>query len=134
MFTRERLYSHLRQLGRSSTGHLGDAQVEQLSLELLQLLGQLLLLLLAQLGALHFHLQIIKTRTEWSKTENQLEHTTGDRIIRTAGVKRWARPLGSAVPSWRPPWGADDRYFRGFFPSVGRNTYHFERFANAKET
>lgn len=47
----------LGQLGGSSTGDLGHAQVEQLSLELLELLGQLLLVLGPQFRALDLHLK-----------------------------------------------------------------------------
>lgn len=50
-------YLHLGQLRGSASGDLGHTQVQQLGLELLQLLGQLLLLLLAQFGALDFHLR-----------------------------------------------------------------------------
>ena len=42
----------LAQLGRGSPGHLGHSQLSQLSLEITQLLGQVFLVLLAQLGAL----------------------------------------------------------------------------------
>ena len=43
----------LGELGGRSTGHLGHSQLGELSLEIIQLLGQLLLLLLAELGALY---------------------------------------------------------------------------------
>lgn len=49
-------YSHLGELGGSSAGHLGHAQAEQLILELIQLLGEFLLVLDPQLGALNLHL------------------------------------------------------------------------------
>lgn len=58
---------HLRQLGWCASGNLGHTQVKQLGLELLQLLGQLLLFLLAQFGALDFHLR--NSRTKISKTD-----------------------------------------------------------------
>lgn len=50
-------YSHLGELRGSSASHLGHTQVEELVLELIQLLGQLLLVLRPQLGALNLHLR-----------------------------------------------------------------------------
>ena len=43
----------LGELGGGPTGHLGHSQLGELSLEIIQLLGQFLLLLLAELGALY---------------------------------------------------------------------------------
>lgn len=51
-------YLHLGQFGCGSAGHLSDTQTQQLILELIELLGQLLLLLCTQFRALDFHLYI----------------------------------------------------------------------------
>lgn len=47
---------HLGELGWCSAGDLSHTQIEQLILELIQLLGELLLVLSSQLGALNLHL------------------------------------------------------------------------------
>lgn len=48
---------HLGELGWCSAGDLSHTQIEQLILELIQLLGELLLVLSSQLGALNLHLE-----------------------------------------------------------------------------
>lgn len=48
---------HLGELGWCSAGDLSHTQIEQLILELIQLLGELLLVLGSQLGALNLHLE-----------------------------------------------------------------------------
>merc|ERR1719346_372000 len=56
----------LAQLGRGSPGHLGHSQLSQLSLEITQLLGQVFLVLLAQLGALDLTHLYFSCRSESS--------------------------------------------------------------------
>lgn len=62
------IYLHLGQFGCSTAGHLGYTQTEQFILELIELFGQLLLLLCTQFRALNFHLKTIigmKKQTEY---------------------------------------------------------------------
>lgn len=53
---------HLGELGWCSAGDLSHTQIEQLILELIQLLGELLLVLSSQLGALNLHLEKTKKK------------------------------------------------------------------------
>lgn len=55
-------YLHLGELGWCSAGDLSHTQIEQLILELIQLLGELLLVLSSQLGALNLHLEKTKKK------------------------------------------------------------------------
>lgn len=60
MCCRGRVNSHLGELGSGSSGHLLDPQAQELCLKVIELLGQLLLVLRPQFGALDFNLQTDK--------------------------------------------------------------------------